>query len=114
MLEKQIAQLENENTKLKLDHEREMQAYKNHYFNYFLYFFSSRTLSEYQKKYEKVANDNKRNHNFKKFAHSKDVLDIVADIVNERIPEHDYARVRDIPEKNLKEDEAVTYYDFIA
>ena len=28
MLEKQIAQLENENVKLKLDHEREMQAYK--------------------------------------------------------------------------------------
>jgi progesterone-induced-blocking factor 1 len=90
MLEKQVSQLQQENNKLKVEKDREVHQ----------------VATDFQKKFDKTANEQNRTNNLKKYVHAKDVLDILGDVVNDRIPENDYIRLRDLPERNLREDEA--------
>lgn len=39
---------------------------------------------------------------------SRDFLNVLSDVVNGMIPEVEYARVRDVPERNLKAEESVS------
>jgi hypothetical protein len=48
----------------------------------------------------------KRTTNLKKIHSNRDFMNILSDIVNEAMPEVEYIRLRDIPERDLREDES--------
>jgi len=89
-LEKRVIELEHEKNKIKLEKEAEMQ----------------RLIQENRQKYDTLAQESKKSSTFTQLHSKRNILNIVSDIVNEAIPEIEYARLRDIPERELREEEA--------
>jgi len=89
-LEKKIIELEHEKNKIRLEKESEIQ----------------RIIQENRVKYDQLAQESKKSSTLTQLHSKRNILNIVSDIVNGAIPEIEYARLRDIPERELREEEA--------
>jgi len=89
-LEKRVIELEHEKNKIKLEKEAEIQ----------------RLIQENRQKYDTLVQESKKSSTYGQLHSKRNILNIVSDIVNDAIPEIEYARLRDIPERELREEEA--------
>jgi chromosome segregation ATPase len=89
-LEKRVIELEHEKNKIKLEKEAEIQ----------------RLIQENRQKYDAIVQESKKSSTYTQLHSKRNILNIVSDIVNDAIPEIEYARLRDIPERELREEEA--------
>jgi hypothetical protein len=101
-LEKKILELENEKNKIRLQKDHEIQRY-SHSFN-----FSNkiRLIEDHKKQIEQITQESKRTTNLRNIHSNRDFLNILSDVVNDAIPEVEYFRLRDIPERDLREEES--------
>jgi hypothetical protein len=66
----------------------------------------TRLLQDQKKQFDQYVQETKRTSNIRKIYSNRDFLNVLSDVINDAVPEVEYIRLRDIPEKDLREDES--------